>query len=310
MTTLVIGEVLVDLIWHASAGSVTPAPGGSPANVAVGLHRLEHPARLATCWGDDVPGALVSEYVHGTGLPVDRAESASGRTTVALAYVDADGGATYDFLTAWDPVRLPVPPTTALLHTGSLAIVAEPGAERVREACHEARTRYGATVSLDLNVRPAVQPDRAAYLRAVERITPTADVVKASDEDLAWLFPALSPDDAARRLLALGPRLVVTTYGADGARGLLAGAEGDGVTVPAPPVKVVDTIGAGDAFQAALLAGLLPPAGDGDTDRVTLPDSRAALEPILRQAVTAGALTCERPGAQPPTRAELTAALP
>ncbi|MBA2950438.1 PfkB family carbohydrate kinase [Streptomyces himalayensis] len=306
MTAIVIGEALVDLVWRTGAASVSPVPGGSPANVAVGLHRLERTVRLTACWGDDPPGALVREYLHATGVPIDRAESASGRTTLALAYVDeATGAATYDFLASWDPLRLALPPDVTLLHTGSLAIVVEPGAERVRQACHDVRSRPGGAVAVDLNVRPGVQPDRAAYRGAVERIVSTADVVKASDEDLAWLYPDRLPGDAARDLLAMGPHLVVTTYGAKGARGLVAGAD---VMVAAPPVKVVDTIGAGDAFQAALLAALLQPSEDG-THRVRLPEDHDDLERLLHQAVTAGALACEHAGAHSPTRAQLDAAL-
>ncbi|NWF30400.1 carbohydrate kinase [Streptomyces sp. PKU-EA00015] len=306
MTAVVIGESLVDLVWRSGGTTIVPIPGGSPANVAVGLHRLERPVRLTSCWGDDPPGVLVRDHLYATGVPIDRAESASGRTTLALAYVDdATGAATYDFLATWDPLLPELPSDATLLHTGSLAIVVEPGADRVVQACRAIRSRPGGAVAVDLNVRPRVQPDRAAYRRAVERIVATADVVKASDEDLAWLYPDRQPVDAARELIGMGPRLVVTTIGAEGARGLLAGAE---VTVAAPPVKVVDTIGAGDAFQAALLAGLLLPREDG-THRVHLPEDRDALEHLLRQAVSAGALACERAGAQPPTRAQLDAAL-
>lgn len=306
-SAVVVGEVLVDLVWRTSATSVSPLAGGSPANVAVGLHRLDQPVSLVSCWGEDPPGALVAEYLRGIGVPVDRAESESSRTTLALAYVDdATGGATYDFLAAWDPLRLAVPPEATLLHTGSLAIVVEPGAERVRRACREMRARPGGTVAVDLNVRPGVQPDRAAYRSAVERVVTLADVVKASEEDLAWLWPDRSADEAARALLAMGPRLVVITRGGDGATALIPGAE---VTVHAPPVTVVDTIGAGDAFQSALLAALLTADSPDGTPTVRLPTDPDSLRHVLRQAVVAGALTCQQAGARPPTRTQLDAAL-
>ncbi|HEY5832995.1 PfkB family carbohydrate kinase [Streptomyces sp.] len=304
---VVMGEVLVDLVWRTNATSVAPLAGGSPANVAVGLHRLDRSVSLVSCWGEDPPGAVVAEYLHGIGVPVDRAESASSRTTLALAYVDdATGGATYDFLAAWDPLRLAVPPEATLLHTGSLAIVVEPGAERVREACREMRARPGGTVAVDLNIRPGVQPDRAVYRTAVERVVAVADVVKASEEDLTWLWPDLSTAEAARGLLAMGPRLVVTTLGAEGAAAYIPDAE---VTMPAPKVDVVDTIGAGDAFQSALLAALLFSDGSDGTPTVRLPADADSLRDVLRQAVVAGALTCEQAGARPPTRAQLDAAL-
>ncbi|MFC0042244.1 carbohydrate kinase family protein [Actinomadura rayongensis] len=300
MRTVVIGESLVDLVWRAGAATIRPLPGGSPANVAIGLRRLGRPVTLVTCWSDDPPGALVGERLAAAGIDVARVPGASGRTTVALAYVDdATGAATYEFLAVWDPVRIPVADDAVLLHTGSLAAVVQPGAARVLAACREVHGRPGRAVAVDLNVRPAVLPDRAAYRAAVERIARVADVVKASDEDLAWLWPGLGPSDAARALLARGPRLVVLTRGADGATGFLPDAE---VSVPAPRVRVADTIGAGDAFQSALLDGLWT------GDEVRVPAAPDELETVLRQAVRAGALATTRPGADPPTRAELDAA--
>jgi len=332
MTTAVIGEVLVDLVWRTGSQSIVPIPGGSPANVAVGLHRLGHPALLMTTWGDDPPGVLVREYLDGTGVDFTRADSESGRTTLALAYVDPEtGAADYDFLAAWDPAALDVPDEVDLLHTGSLAVVVRPGAERVLEACRRMRHRPGAAVAVDLNVRPGVQPDRAAYRKAVEELLAVTDVVKASDEDLTWLYPDRSPERSARELLALGPRLLVLTRGGAGATGFAAlggsgadgtdGTDGGGgadrpsavvgeiveVSVPAPEVDVADTIGAGDAFQSSLLDGLA--SGEpGGTRRVRLPADRAELAELLRTCVIAGALACRRPGAQPPTAGEIAAA--
>ncbi|WP_425826682.1 PfkB family carbohydrate kinase [Streptomyces fractus] len=306
MTALVIGEVLVDLVWRAGAEAIVPLAGGSPANVAVGLQRLERPVRLATTWGDDVPGELVAAHLAATEVTIDRAATASGRTTLALAYVDkGTGAATYDFLAAWDPVHIDVPPEVTLLHTGSLAIVVEPGASRVREAARTVRGRPCGAVAVDLNVRPSAQPDRAAYLEAVHAIVGEADVVKASDEDLAWLYPDDTPEQAARALLERGPGLVVVTSGGTGAYGVIDGAE---ARCPAPAVDVVDTIGAGDSFQAALLAALLEPQPDG-THTVSLPKDEKDLAGVLRRAVTAGALACQQSGAQPPTLARLEAAL-
>ncbi|MEH0579242.1 PfkB family carbohydrate kinase [Streptomyces sp. NBC_00377] len=108
MTIAVTGEVLVDLVWRTGADHLTPHPGGSPANVAVGLHRLGRTATSMSCWGDDAPGALIGAHLATTGVPVHRLPSASRRTTVALAYVDtATGAATYDFLAAGTPRTSP-----------------------------------------------------------------------------------------------------------------------------------------------------------------------------------------------------------
>ncbi|WP_030682360.1 carbohydrate kinase family protein [Streptomyces cellulosae] len=302
MTTIVIGEALVDLTWHTGTAHIVPHPGGSPANVAVGLHRLGQPASLMTCWGDDPPGDLVRAHLDSTGVRVHRLPSASGRTTIAVAYLDdATGSARYDFLATWDPQDIHLPDQATLIHTGSLAAVVEPGATRIAETCHTHRSHPGRAVSLDLNVRPAVLPDRDTYRTRTERLVAVADLVKASDEDLAWLYPDLTPEAAAQALLGLGPRLAVITRGAQGATALTAEHQ---ITVPAPPTHVVDTIGAGDAFQACLLDTLLQPDGT-----IHIPTTPAELETVLRRCVTAGSLTCARAGAQPPTGEEITAAL-
>ncbi|MGW2891849.1 carbohydrate kinase family protein [Streptomyces griseoruber] len=300
MTALIIGEALVDVVWPAGSTHLTPHPGGSPANVAVGLRRLGRPVTLMTCWGDDPPGELVRVHLDTIGIEVHRLPSDSERTTIALAYLDqATGAARYDFLPTWDPARIPIDPDTTLLHTGSLASVVEPGASRVAAACRDLCNR-GGTVSVDLNVRPAVLPDRDAYRKQASRLAEVADVVKASDEDLAWLYPGLPPHTAARTLLGLGPSLIVVTQGAAGAFAMTAHHH---VTVTAPQVDVVDTIGAGDAFQATLLDSLMGPDG------IHLPATPEELVTLLRRCTVAGALACTRRGAQPPTREEIEATL-
>ncbi|GAA4089317.1 carbohydrate kinase [Actinomadura miaoliensis] len=301
----VVGEVLVDLLWRAGAAQVLPVPGGSPANVAVGLHRLERPVTLVTTWGDDPPGTLIGAHLDTIGVEVRRAPSVTERSTLAIAYLGEDGSASYEFLAAWDPRELDVPADTAVLHTGSLALVVEPGASDVLDACRRVRERPGTAVAVDLNVRPAVQRDRAAYRAACDRFAEVADVVKASDEDLAWLYPDMTAEHAARDLLARGARLVVVTLGADGAFALTADAH---VRVPAPSVEVKDTVGAGDAFQAALLDALASGAATGD--RLALPSSAEELTGVLTRCVTAAAITCTRVGSDPPTAAELQAAAP
>ncbi|MDB1089754.1 carbohydrate kinase [Streptomyces sp. ACA25] len=292
----VVGETLVDLLWPAGAREVRAVAGGSPANVAVGLHRLGRPVTLVTTWGDDAPGRFVGAHLAGIGVDVRRVPAGDPRTTVALASLDAGGAADYDFLTHWDPQELNVPADTAVLHTGSLAVVVEPGAARVLELCERERAQ-GRSVAADLNVRPAVQPDPDAYRTAAGRLAAVTEVLKASDEDLAWLFPGLDPAEAARSLLARGPRLVVVTLGAEGALAVTAGHD---VQVRAPHIDVVDTVGAGDTFQAALLDSLAERGGP--------PSSRDGLAATLARCVTAAALNCARTGADPPTRAELQAA--
>jgi fructokinase len=143
-------------------------------------------------------------------------------------------------------------------------------------------------------VRPAVQPDPDAYRAAVRRLAEVADVLKASDEDLAWLYPGLAPANAAKRLLAHGPRLAVVTLGAEGALAVTAGRV---VRVGARPIEVADTVGAGDAFQSALLDAIAAHGGP--------PTEGDQLASVLARCTAAAALTCTRTGADPPSRAEL-----
>ena len=307
MSVLVIGELLVDLIWRTEDGDrITPQAGGSPANVALGLQRLDRPVTLATCWGDDPAGRLIEAHLKASGLNVARVRSASNRTTIALAYVDpASGAASYEFMPAWDPDPFSVEPGVTLLHTGSLAGVIGPGAERVQEACRHVRVKSGGVVAVDLNVRPAALPRRDAYRAAAEQLVRYAHVVKASDEDLEWLYPGYDPVDAAGALLTLGPQLAVVTHGGRGATAVTAEHR---VHAQAPVVEVVDTIGAGDAFQAALLDALLGYSTE-TSSKIHIPETVDELSELLRHCTVAGALACTRPGADPPTREEISALL-
>ena len=307
MSVLVIGELLVDLIWRTEDGDrITPQAGGSPANVALGLQRLDRPVTLATCWGDDPAGRLIEAHLKASGLNVARVRSASNRTTIAVAYVDpASGAASYEFMPAWDPDPFSVEPGVTLLHTGSLAGVIGPGAERVQEACRHVRVKSGGVVAVDLNVRPAALPRRDAYRAAAEQLVRYAHVVKASDEDLEWLYPGYDPVDAAGALLTLGPQLAVVTHGGRGATAVTAEHR---VHARAPVVEVVDTIGAGDAFQAALLDALLGYSTE-TSSKIHIPETVDELSELLRHCTVAGALACTRPGADPPTREEISAQL-
>jgi fructokinase len=301
----VVGEVLVDLLWRSGTAHVVPVPGGSPANVAVGLKRLGRPATLVTAWGDDPPGAMIEAHLESCGLDVRRVPGTTGRSMLAMAYLDEDGSATYDFLASWAPEELPVPDDTSVLHTGSLAAVIDPGAYRVFRLCREFYGQPGRAVVADLNVRPSVQPDRNAYRTTALRLAGATDVVKASDEDLAWLFPDHDTADAARVVLEHGPRLVVVTLGSEGAMAVTDDAE---VRVAAPSIAVADTVGAGDAFQAALLDSLAERAGEAAAAaRYPLPEEVDELSDVLAKCVAAAAINCTRIGADPPTAEELAA---
>lgn len=297
---LVIGEALVDVVRKPD-GRQTAHAGGSPANVAFGLARLGRSVELLTSLGDDAYGALVRSHVESSGATISPS-SAAPRTSVATANLDAHGVATYDFDLEW---ALPDDPTTQpgplVVHTGSIAAVLEPGASAVERLIAGAREH--STVSYDPNVRPSLMGDRGGAESTIERLVALSDVVKVSDEDLAWLFPAESPADAARRWLALGPALVVVTLGSEGA---LAACDAGSVSVPPVRVEVADTVGAGDSFMSGLIDGLWSAGLLGGHRRDALRGiDLPAVTSILDRCARIAGITVSRSGANPPTRADL-----
>jgi fructokinase len=296
---LVVGEALVDLVQRVD-GSVDEAPGGSPANVALTLGRLGRHPQLLTSLGDDDRGRTVRAWLEESDVRVIGA--GAGRTSTATAVLDASGAASYEFDLAWS-VDAGLAGPADVVHVGSIATVIEPGATEVARLVAE--RRQTATISFDPNVRPALIDDAAAARARVEQLVRLADVVKVSDEDLLWLHPDRSLDEAAAAWLAAGAALVVVTLGGAGAFALTASGR---VTIPAPTTTVVDTVGAGDTFMGALLDGLLEADLIGADRREALRQiSAGLLERILRRSADAAAITVSRPGADPPRLAELAA---
>lgn len=314
----VIGEALTDVLV-APDGRRHDAPGGSPANVALGLGLLGHPVRLATRVGRDPSGAALLHHLRSGGVELAPGSVVDAPTSTATARLDATGAATYDFDIAWsltpEAAAAPRLGPRAHLHAGSIAAALPPGADQVYDAVRAARPT--ATVSYDPNLRPALLRAPDLERARVEELVAASDVVKASDEDLAWLHPGLDPDQVAARWARSGPALVVLTRGARGARAWWRHGHHD---TPPRPVRVVDTVGAGDAFMSALISSLLRAGLLGGATGAAPPAARAALHAAtagrglppavtesLAFAVRAAALTCTREGAQPPTPAELAA---
>ncbi|MFD7622544.1 carbohydrate kinase [Streptomyces sp. NPDC059802] len=300
---LVIGECVADIVRLPDAADRVH-PGGSPANVAYGLARLGHGATLLTQLGPDDNGRLIRDHLAGAGVEV-RTDEATAPTPSAAVTLDDAGRAAYTFEIGWTlgPVALDRPPHH--VHTGSVAAVMEPGAATVLGAVESLRT--AATVSYDPNVRPELMGDHASAVRRVERCVALSDVVKASDEDLDWLYPGREPEQVAERWLATGPAVVLVTRGGDGALAVLSGGR---VTVDALPTEVVDTVGAGDAFMSGTLHALAAHGllgADGRERLRSLDLARTA--DVLRHAAASAAVTVARAGANPPDEAELAAAL-
>ncbi|MFJ8294791.1 PfkB family carbohydrate kinase [Streptomyces sp. NPDC094447] len=301
MSFLVIGECVADIV-PAPAGSGAADrvhPGGSPANVAHGLGRLGRDVTLLTQLADDDAGRLIEAHLRAAGVRVEVGERPP-RTPSAVVGLDADGRAAYRFDIAWTLTGgAPAGPAPDHLHIGSIAAVTAPGAAAV--LAETERLRAHATASYDPNVRPALMGEHGAAVARVERCVALSDVVKASDEDLAWLYPDEEPRAVAARWRDLGPALVLVTRGAAGSFAL--GRE-HLVEAEALPAVVVDTVGAGDSFMSAVLDGL---AGRGRDALGAL--GAEDLDALLRRASAAAAVTVSRAGSQPPDRAELEAVL-
>jgi fructokinase len=303
----VIGEALIDLVSGASgaAGALTveARPGGGPYNTARTIGRLGVPVSFAGGLADDAFGRLLASGLSESGVAVGVPGRTAGPTTLAVASIGADGSAEYRFYLEgtsaadleYQDLLAAVPPSVAAVYAASFALSLEPIATSVSRLV-ATDLPADALLMVDPNYRPAAIPSREVYLARLARLAARADIVKASVEDLAFISPGQPPAEAAAGLLAAGARLVLVTDGPDPARAFLS--SGEVVTASAPPVQVVDTIGAGDAFGGAFLAwwtrhGLFR-AGLAQADQVGH---------ALRFAAKVASITCTRPGADPPRMA-------
>lgn len=324
---LVFGEALVDLLVDLAPGNggeplARPVPGGSGLNLAIGLARLQCPTRFIGGLSRDPYGQFLARRLQeaGVALPARHADSRPTRLVSVIRGPEGEpeyafyGSDTADLAA---PDTQDVPAAARILAFCSYPCLSPQGLEACRAL---ARAQPRRLVSFDPNVRPSLDPDLARWRRGCEAMIGISDIVKLSLADLHALWGAdCDPAIWAGQLLATGngrrPALVVITQGAQGARLFSAGGT---IAVPAPRVDVVDTVGAGDAFHAAFLSALLTglSAHARDTpDALSSPDALAAchperLEPVLARAVRAGSLTCTRPGADPPDKAELDAGMP
>jgi fructokinase len=292
---LVVGEALVDVVDRPD-GTTVEHPGGSAANVAVALARLGRPVQFLTAYADDARGAMLARHLNQSAVGLVGDPHSLSRTATARAAIGPDGGASYTFDIDWRLNEVPdLDPR--VVHACSIGAVLEPGASQVRRLVEALRP--STTVSYDVNLRPAVTGSGPEVVRAVEDLIGLADLVKASDEDLALLYPGEPVEQAVERLRGLGPAALVVTRGRHGATWF---GETGRVDVPATEAEVADTIGAGDTFGAGILDALWDVDALGG--RLT-GLARDEIEYVLRHAATAAAITVSRPGADPPYRHEL-----
>lgn len=299
---VVAGEALIDRIVGPD-GSVVERPGGGPFNTVRTIARLGVPAAFVGCLSTDPPGNLLRATLEADGVDLTRVVSTGAPTTLAIARMDDDGTATYEFVTdGTSATRLPAaairlamaagPPA---VHVGTLGLVLQPLATRLADAV--AGPEAGPLVMVDPNCRPSAITDRSAYLARIVRIVHNVDIVKASRADLDYLWPGMPVAVAAHRLLAGGATAVIVTDGSDPVACYTAEWTTE-LDVPERPI--VDTIGAGDAFGGAFLARWIERGlGRGELmDEATVRDA-------LALAIEVAGLTCARAGADPPRRDEL-----
>ena len=301
MSIWVCGEVLIDLI-PVAPGSNDRAPhvGGGPANTAKALARLGHDVHFIDGISTDAYGEMSRDELVTDEVKLDLAKSSDLPTALAIVSLNENGGASYefklddtatfDFSLDWLPDPSKYKPN--VLHIGTLVTVIQPGADVLYDWALQ--VAEFAPIVFDPNIRPAVMGDRDLYEAAVEKWAAISSVIKVSDDDVAWLFPDQSLDDVAERWVRDGAALVVITRGSEGLIGFTA----DGaVEVPGVKVVVADTVGAGDTVGAIVVEamvekGIMALTGD-------------VLQDVLHRAAKAAAITCSRPGANPPYKHEL-----
>ena len=299
---VVCGEALIDMIQNGD-GSQRAAPGGGPFNTARALARLGVPTAFLGHLSEDKFGRELSDLLVADGASLELATVGPEPTTIAVADVDSQGFAEYQFLvkgTSAPNLTMEMLPAefardVSALHVGTLGLVLEPMASTIVELVQ--RERDGRLIMLDPNIRIGLTDD-FDYRDRLNTLISASTIVKASDSDLAWIHADCDYTEAADRILGEGVRMVVVTLGADGAFGAHRDLR---IRVAAPPVEVVDTIGAGDAFGAGLLAWLY----DHDLIRPELSLDEDELRSALAYACLAASLTCARGGADPPWKPEM-----
>ena len=301
---LSIGEALMDIVVPADSPVPTAEiPGGSPANVAMTLGRLGRNVGLQTWLAHDERGEIIEDHFTASHVVITEESFGADHTPTALAKLNEKGAASYTFDLDWcPPSPIRVSTQARIVHSGSIAAVIEPGAHAVLDAMVTARQH--AIITYDPNARPALMGTPEQALATVNKFIGISDVVKVSDEDIAWLTNGREIDEVVRDWLTAGPSLIVVTKGKDGAAAFTS--NGVRRSIPAGDVKVEDTVGAGDSFMGGLIDALWSLGLVGAMSRPALRDLDASkVDFILQRAATIGDITVSRAGANPPWLSEL-----
>ncbi|MGV9323270.1 carbohydrate kinase family protein [Streptomyces sp. NPDC003660] len=300
---VVAGEALIDLVpqGRGALAGLQPALGGGPFNTAVALGRLGSPTAFASRTSHDAFGEALLDGLRQAGVDVSAVQRGPEPTTLAVATIDSGGSAAYSFYVEGTADRLfttpaALPEGTRAVSFGTCSLALEPGASAYEELMRSA-AEQGLFTALDPNIRAGLIPDADAYRERFRGWLPSVTLLKLSEEDARWL------GGTPREWLAAGPSAVVVTRGGDGLSVFTA--DGSEHRVPGEKVDVVDTIGAGDTVNAALLHGLS--VLDALSARVLGALGPDSWRRLLGFAARAAAITCSRAGAEPPYPAELGA---
>lgn len=313
---LCCGEALIDMV--PSGEVYRPCPGGSPYNSAIAIGRLGVPVSFIGRLSRDFFGETLIKRLEENGVGTELIARSDQTTTLAFVKLAHGEEPQYAFYTegsadrSLSPRDLPekLPAKASCILFGSISMTMEPIASTIESLVK--RESANLVVSLDPNVRPVMIKDKESYVRRLENWIESSTIVKISGADMDFVYPNLSRDEALARVLSLGPALVVTTLGKDGA--LAIGKRGAGsslagtlfrATAPVFDVQVVDTIGAGDTFHAGFLSWL---EMNGKMSRKAITElTESELTEALSFANLAASLVCSKRGAEPPTLAEMEA---
>lgn len=300
---VVAGEALIDLVPRKAGAlaDLRPALGGGPYNTAVALGRLGSPTAFCSRVSSDAFGEALLDGLREAGVDVSSVQRGTEPTTLAVASIGVDGSAAYSFYVEGTADRLftapaQLPDAARAVSFGTCSLVLEPGASAYEELLRSAAAQ-GVFTALDPNIRAGLIPDADAYRARFRSWLPSVSLLKLSEEDAKWL------GGTPHEWLAAGPAAVVVTRGGDGLTVFTR--DGAEHSVPGEKVDVVDTIGAGDTVNAALLHGLS--ARDALSSTALAGLGRDGWTDLLRLAARAAAITCSRAGAEPPYAAELGA---
>ena len=309
-SVLVIGEALVDVV-HGINGGIKNIPGGSPANTAVALARLGTKTYMKARTSHDQFGEEIRNYLTNQDVNLDYSLVVDSPSSVINAVIQKDGSAKYeanlkgaaDYGWTFEELNQVIDPDVQIVQLGSLTSYVEPGATNVEKWFSQLRQSNKYLLTFDPNIRHPLDGENEVDVRnRAKKLASLSHVVKASDEDLNWVFSNSNPQDSAIKIIESGASLVIVTLGKKGA--FAVNKKLEIVEVTANEIAVIDTIGAGDTFAAALITQLLEKSWITENALEKL--SKADLIKILNNCSMASAITCSRQGANPPHRHEVS----